>query len=157
MDALSYIFGCGHASASDKDVMEVASFFCLNMEKDNFKILIVEDEEISRNLYRLWLKDYNLSFCDSEESMYDKLSRNNFQLIIMDIGLPNSKDGLTLIKELKCSEKFSKIPIICATSYHTQELKATTINAGADEYLGKPIPKNILINIISKFQHLLPI
>ena len=93
MDALSYIFGCGHASASDKDVMEVASFFCLNMEKDNFKILIVEDEEISRNLYRLWLKDYNLSFCDSEESMYDKLSRNNFQLIIMDIGLPNSKDG----------------------------------------------------------------
>ena len=101
------------------------------------------------------LKNFNLTFCDSDETMYKKLAEENFQLIIMDIGLPNSKDGLTLIKELKRSEKFSKIPLICATSYDTQELKDKTINAGADEYLVKPIPKNILINIISKFQPLL--
>ena len=95
------------------------------MDKENsFKILIVENEEISRNLYRLWLKNYNISFCDSDKTMYKKLSEDNFQLIIMDIGLPNSKDGLTLIKELKVSNDFLKIPIVCITSYDSLDQKA---------------------------------
>ena len=122
------------------------------IEENSFKILIVEDEEISRNLYRLWLKNYNLSFCDSEKLMYDKLYDDNFQLIIMDIGLPHSKDGLVLIKELKSSEKFFKIPIICATSYDSPEQKGNALNAGADVYLTKPVPRNILIDTITKFK-----
>ena len=123
MDALSYVFVCGHTSALCKDVMEVASFFILykrvlkiwkfvTIEEKCFKILIVEDEEISRNLYRMWLKNYDLSFCDSEKSMYDKLSDKIFGLIIMDIGLPSSKDGLSLIKELKVNKDFLKIPTV---------------------------------------------
>ncbi|MCL5030903.1 MAG: response regulator [Bacteroidetes bacterium] len=126
------------------------------MEEKCFKILIVEDEEISRNLYRLWLKNYDLSFCDSEKSMYDTLSDKIFELIIMDIGLPGSKDGLSLIKELKSNKDFLKIPIACVTSYDSPEQKGNVLNAGADAYLAKPIPKNILINVISKFQPLLP-
>ena len=77
----------------------------------------MEDEEISQILYKLWLKNYNHSFCDSEKSIYDKLSDDNFQLIIMDIGLPGSKDGLSLIKELKANKDFLRTPIACFTSY----------------------------------------
>ncbi len=152
MDALSYVFCCGHASASYKDVTEVASFFCLMMAEDSFKILIVEDDEISRNIYRLFLKNFDLTFCDSDENMYKELSKENFQLIIMDIGLPNSKDGLTLIKELKSSEKYFKMPIICATSYDTAEQKINALNAGADAYLSKPVTKEILVEAIAKLQ-----
>ena len=121
------------------------------MEEKCFKILIVEDEEISRNLYRMWLKNYDLSFCDSEKSMYDTLSDKIFELIIMDIGLPGSKDGLSLIKELKSDKNFFKIPIVCATSYDSPEQKGNAITAGADVYLTKPILKDILIDIISKY------
>ncbi len=122
------------------------------MEEKSLKILIVEDEEISRNLYGLWLKNYNLSFSDSEKSMYDKLSNNNFQLIIMDIGLPGSKDGLSLIKELKVNKDFLKIPIVCITSYDSNDQRTNVLNAGADVYLVKPVSRNILIDIITKFQ-----
>ncbi len=122
------------------------------MEEKCFKILIVEDEEIRRNLYRLWLKNYNISLCDSEKSMYDKLSNNSFQLIIMDIGLPGSKDGLSLIKELKVNKDFLKIPIVCITSYDSNDQRANVLNAGADVYLVKPVSRNILIDIITKFQ-----
>ncbi len=121
------------------------------MEEKSLKILIVEDEEISRNLYKLWLKNYDLSFSDSEKSMYDKLSNNNFQLIIMDIGLPGSKDGLSLIKELKANKDFLKIPIACITSYDSFDQRANVLNAGADVYLVKPVSRNILIDIITKF------
>ncbi len=87
----------------------------MNKEK-SYKILIVEDDEISRNIYRLFLRGYELFFCNSGETMYEKLAEENYRLIIMDIGLPNSKDGLTLIKELKNNTKYCSIPIICVTS-----------------------------------------
>jgi len=122
------------------------------IEEKKFKILIVEDEEISRNVYQLMLKNYNLSFCDSDKSMYNELAEGDYQLIIMDIGLPNSKDGLTLIKELKSSEKYFKMPIICATSYDTPEQKTNVLNSGTDLYLVKPVSRNILIDTIFKFQ-----
>ena len=70
----------------------------------------------------------------------------------MNIDLPNSKDGLTLIKELKSSGRFFEIPIICATSYDTPEQKTNVLNAGADVYLIKPVGRNILIDTIFKFQ-----
>lgn len=50
------------------------------MEEKNLKILKVEDEEISRNLYRLWLKNYNISLCDSDKSRYKELSEDNFSI-----------------------------------------------------------------------------
>lgn len=121
------------------------------MEKENnFKILIVEDDEISRSIYRLMLKNYDLYFCDSDGTMYKKLSEDNYQVIIMDIGLPNSKDGLVLIKELKSNEKFFRIPIICATSYDTAEQEVNALNAGADAYLSKPVERGILVEAVTK-------
>ncbi len=129
-----------------KDILKVFMY-----RENSFKILIVEDDEIAQSIYQLMLKNYNLSFCNSDKTMYKKLSEDHFQLIIMDIGLPNSKDGLTLIKELKNSEKYLRIPIICATTYDTYDLKAKAINAGADVYLVKPILKNILLNAIAKY------
>ncbi|MHB1687075.1 MAG: response regulator [Ignavibacteriaceae bacterium] len=121
------------------------------IERKSFKILIVEDEEISQNLYRLMLKDYAVSFCDSDKSMYNKLSDDNYELIIMDIGLPCSKDGLVLIKELKDNKIFFKIPIICITSYVSYDQEANAIKAGADAYITKPISKNVLITTIEYF------
>ncbi len=122
------------------------------MAEDNFKILIVEDDEISRSIYRLFLKNFNVSFCESDKTMYQKLAEDIFRFIIMDIGLPNSKDGLTLMKELKSSEKYFKIPIICATSYDSHELRDNATKAGADVYFAKPILRDILVEAIAKFQ-----
>ena len=122
------------------------------MEEKRLKILIVQDKEISRNLYKLSLKNYSLSFCNSEKTIYTKLSMNNFQLIIIDIRRPGSKDSLSLIKELRANKDFLKIPIICITSFDSNDQKANVLNAGADIYLLKPVSRNILIGIIAKFQ-----
>ncbi len=123
------------------------------MEEKKFKILIVEDDEISRTLYKHILKNYDLSYCDSDKSMYNKLAEDKYQLIIMDIGLANSKDGLELIKELKSDKNFQGIPIICATSYDFFDQKTNALKAGADEYLSKPISKNLLISTIEKYSN----
>ena len=123
------------------------------MDKENsFKILVVEDDEISRSIYQLFLKNFDLTFCDSDKTMYERLAEDNFQLIIMDIGLPNSKDGLTLINELKSCEKYFKTPVICSTSYDTAEQKINALKAGADVYLAKPVSKEMLTNVIIKLQ-----
>jgi len=121
------------------------------MKDENIKnILIVEDEKDSINIIGRMLKDYNLTFCDSEISLYLELSKKSFDIIIMDIGLPGSKNGLELIKELTTSTEYSSIPIICVTSHNYSSQKNIAMEAGAFAYITKPISKSIVMEMVNK-------
>ncbi len=111
-------------------------------------ILVVEDMGQSIFIFKNFLKDHSLKFCESEKTLYENLGKYNFDLIIMDIGLPGSKSGLELIKELKNSETYKKIPIICITVHSFY--KDDAINAGADIFLVKPFTKSELNLAIDK-------
>jgi len=100
----------------------------------NKKILIVEDEEESQKIFRRMLVGYDLSFCVSEMTLMEKLRESEYGVILMDIGLAGSKDGLMLIRELKSTPKYSSIPIISVTS----------------RVYSKPISKTLLIETIEK-------
>ena len=115
-----------------------------------YKILLVEDDNDSIKIFQRMLNEYQLDFCESEISLYNKLSENNYDLILMDIGLAGSKDGIQLIDQLKKDKKYSSIPIVCITSraYPAQETLA--MNAGADAYVTKPVNKTKLISIINR-------
>lgn len=118
--------------------------------KMNFKILIVEDEDESQKVFRRMLNDYNIHFCISEKTMYEQLVKTNYNLILMDIGLAGSKDGLEIIKDLKTNQLYNGIPIICITSHVYNQQKIDALNAGADQYITKPLSKTLLIQTIEK-------
>lgn len=121
----------------------------MDIEK-KYNLLIVEDEEVSQKIFEKMLQGYNLSFCDSGMAMYNKLSDENYNLILMDIGLLGSKDGLEIIKELKSNNSFGALPVICITSHAYSVQENNALKAGADAYLTKPLSKNILIETIEK-------
>lgn len=116
------------------------------------RILIVEDEKDEHVILRKMLKDYDLTFSDSEKTMYEKLGGNDFDLIIMDIGLRGSKNGIHLIKELKSGDTYSKIPILCLTSYVYGMEEEAVKNAGGEAFLAKPVIKNQLIAKVEIFR-----
>lgn len=115
-------------------------------------ILIVEDEKDEHVILGKILKDNNLTFSDSEKTMYEKLTQNCFDLIIMDVGLKDSKSGIELIKELKSNDAYSRIPILCLTSYvyHSEEDKV--MDAGANAFLAKPVIKKQLLAQVEAFR-----
>ncbi len=112
-------------------------------------ILIVEDLQESKKIFGIFLKKHNCNYCDSGNTLYENLSKQEFDLIIMDIGLPGAKNGIELIKELKSSKSYSTIPIICISVQMIGEDEA--MNAGAESFLLKPFTKSQLISAVEKF------
>lgn len=123
------------------------------MNKDNKekkpKILIVEDELESQKYFELILKKkFEVDFCDSKKSMYNLLSKNDYDVIVMDISLKDGTNGVDLIRELKRSTSNINIPIICLSAHAFGENRMNAWDAGADIYLTKPIKGQILINAL---------
>jgi DNA-binding response OmpR family regulator len=115
------------------------------------RILIVEDELESQKYFELILKKkFEIDLCDTKKSMYSLLSKQVYNVIIMDIALKDDTNGVDLIKELKKSTSNINIPIICLSAHSFGEEKIKAEDAGADIYLIKPIKGQILINALEE-------
>ena len=68
----------------------------------------------------------------------------------MDIAIKGSKDGLQITEELKNSEQYKNIPIICLSEHVLDRDKKRAYEAGADVFLEKPVKNDKLLNTIKK-------
>ncbi|MFO7525292.1 MAG: response regulator [Ignavibacteriaceae bacterium] len=108
-------------------------------------MLIVEDDDLSQNLMRrVFRADFDVSICDSSEEYYEKYSRSIFDIIIMDVSLKGTKNGLELTKEIKSDPSYSGTPIICLTAHAQTMMRQTAIESGTDYFITKPISNKIL-------------
>jgi CheY-like chemotaxis protein len=116
------------------------------------KILIVEDDNDTQKFLKLFLgKKFEIEVCNSDITFYESIKNTKFDLIIMDISIKGSKNGLQLTKELKNSENFKYIPIICLTAHIFDADRKNAYLAGADLFLGKPISNDLLLQTIESF------
>ncbi len=109
------------------------------------KMLIVEDDDLSQNLMRrVFRSDFDVSICDSSEEYYEKFSHRIFDIIIMDVSIKGTKNGLELTKEIKSVPSYSGTPIICLTAHAQTSMRRTAIESGSDYFITKPITNKIL-------------
>lgn len=109
------------------------------------KMLIVEDDDLSQSvLRRLFRDEFEIDFCESAEEYYNNFSNVCYNVIIMDISLKGSKNGLELIKEIKSSPSYIETPILCLTAHAQTRMRQTAIESGSDLFITKPVPNNIL-------------
>ncbi|HSW56650.1 MAG TPA: response regulator [Ignavibacteriaceae bacterium] len=125
------------------------------MNKDKLetkpKILIVEDELENQKYFELVLKKkFEVDLCDTRKSMYNLLSKKDYDVIVMDISLKGGTNGVDLIIELKRSTSNINIPIICLSAHAFGEDRLKAEDAGADVYLNKPIKSQTLINALNE-------
>jgi DNA-binding response OmpR family regulator len=113
------------------------------------KIFIVEDDKDTQIFLKFFLgKKYELEFCDSADEFFESIKRSNCNLIIVDIRIKGSQDGLQITRQLKSSMDFSGIPVLCLTANVLDENKEKAFIAGADYFLTKPVENGILLNTI---------
>lgn len=100
-------------------------------------ILVVEDEiKISRFIKKgLEMEHYTVDVAYDGPSALEKAEINNYDLIIMDIMLPQM-DGIEVTKKLR--DMKVETPIIMLTARDTVEDRVKGLDAGADDYLIKP-------------------
>lgn len=101
------------------------------------KILIIEDDPAIRTGLResLTSEGYTVSEADTGNSGFDIASKNNFDLIVLDLILPG-KDGIEICKDLRSDGV--KTPIIMVTSRKEEIDKILGLEIGADDYVTKP-------------------
>ena len=110
------------------------------------KILVVDDEELIRNVIKEYLNQegYNVDEASDGEIAVNKALNNKYDLIIMDIMMPN-KDGFSAVKEIK--EK-KNIPFIMLSARGEEYDKLTGFDLGIDDYMTKPFsPKELVARI----------
>ncbi len=119
---------------------------------ENYQILIVEDEDVTRfNLRNLFeAEGYQVFEAIDGESMATMLNQQAINLVIMDINLPG-KNGLLLGRELASNKNLG---LIFLTGRDSDIDKILGLEIGADDYLTKPFnPRELTIrarNILNR-------
>lgn len=108
------------------------------------KILLIEDEEILRNVIikRLKVENFRVDDCANGEEALKFLQTSSYDLVISDIMMP-IMDGITFIQEVRQSG--NTIPILLLTARGSVESKVLGLNVGADDYIVKPFEFEELI------------
>lgn len=110
------------------------------------KILVVDDEELIRNVIReyLLLEDFIVDEANDGVQAVNKVTENNYDLIIMDIMMPH-KDGYQACKEIK---EIKDIPFIFLSARSDEYDKLLGFDLGVDDYVTKPFsPKELVARV----------
>jgi len=119
-------------------------------ELSNKNILIVDDD--SRNIFTLTSTLESMdaevfSAFNGKEALEVLDTEDRIDLILMDIMMP-VMDGLAAIKNIKADSRFKDIPIIAITAKTMPEDKKNCLDAGANDYLPKPLEQSALVSMM---------
>lgn len=111
------------------------------------KILIVDDEELIRDVIKEYLANENYAYVEAkngEEAIDCVKFNDDIDLVIMDVMMPKL-DGFSACKEIK---KIKDIPIIVLSARSEEFDKLIGFDLGIDDYVTKPFsPKELLARI----------
>ena len=115
------------------------------------KILIVDDEEMIRNVLREYVEFEGNEADEAADGMeaVKKCRENDYDLILMDVMMPKL-DGFSAVKEIR---KEKDIPVIMLSARGEEYDKLFAFEIGVDDYVTKPFsPKEVMarINAVTK-------
>lgn len=117
---------------------------------NNNKILIVDDDP--RNIFALKLtlkaRGYQTETANSAEEAISILKKDgHIAVVLMDMMMPDT-DGYKAISIIRGDQQISHIPVIAVTAQAMQEDRQKCLDAGANDYIKKPIDVDQLIKAI---------
>lgn len=117
------------------------------------KILLFEDERniAETLLYALKTEGFDPSHVTTGEAGLKSLSNEDFQLVILDIGLPDMS-GFDVCQRIR---KFSAVPIFFLTARNSEIDKILGLEIGADDYITKPFsPREVTTRVKAIFRRI---
>lgn len=109
-----------------------------NEIKKRHRILIVDDQELNRDILETILEDeYELCFAENGKEALECMQQDvdNLSLVMLDLIMP-VMNGFEVLEEMHKDEDLKKLPVIVLTSEKDAELKA--LELGAVDFITKP-------------------
>jgi len=134
------------ASASEEKPAGLDADDTLNIEFANnypLKILLVEDDSVNQQLFLTLLKNlgYQIDLADDDVEAESLLCANVYECVLMDVQLPG-KSGLDIISRARAGGYLAENKdafMVALTAFARPEDRQKCLDAGADEYLSKPV------------------
>lgn len=120
------------------------------MDNSKYRVLLVDDEEdilefLSYNLLR---EGFEVSTANNGIRAIEQAKEEQPHLIIMDVMMPKM-DGITAVEEIRKIPELDNTLIIFLTARSEDYSQIAGFEAGADDYVSKPIKPKILISRIT--------
>jgi len=110
----------------------------------NGRILVVDDDDVIRSMLKLYLEaDYDVVCADNSIEGFRLAQFETFDLFLLDIQMPIF-DGQDLCESLQENPETKDIPIIFITALTTTEDQVKCFQAGASDYVCKPLIEEIV-------------
>jgi CheY-like chemotaxis protein len=114
------------------------------------KILLVDDD--TRNVFALSqiLSDHGMEIIKAENGIFalEALeAHSDIDLVLMDIMMPEM-DGYETMRQIRSQKKFLNLPLIALTAKAMNNDKQKCIDAGANDYIAKPIDVERLLSLM---------
>lgn len=105
-------------------------------------ILIVDDREFDRILYKEYLGEGKFDFLETDdgEQVLPTLQKTIPELILLDWQMPRM-GGLDTLKLLKRDEKYAEIPVIIITGLQDERVLEEAFNFGGVDFINKPVTR----------------
>ncbi|ATD07021.1 response regulator transcription factor [Pseudoalteromonas piscicida] len=110
-------------------------------------ILVVDDDLVSRELIVECLKIYEFEQIvagDSVAMAYDCLAKNRFDIVLMDIGLPDGS-GVEVLTSIRAKHSAISLPVVMISGDDETNNVVKCLELGANDFVAKPINIQVLM------------
>ncbi len=112
-------------------------------------VLIVDNDEASRDIIRLFLKNIcNVDSAKSGEEAIKLAKAKSYKLIFMDINLGKGLSGIETTQKIKKLTAYKNTPIVALTAFAMSGEKEEFLRKGCTHYLSKPFMKKDLLKLL---------
>ncbi|MFA6260250.1 MAG: response regulator transcription factor [Bacteroidia bacterium] len=117
---------------------------------ESYKILVVDDEDdiLEFIQYNLKKEGYEVYLAHNGQEALQQAGKIKPDLILLDVMMP-VLDGIETCKQIKSDPALSKIFVVFLTARSEEYSELAGFNAGADDYIAKPIKPRVLISRIN--------
>ena len=117
-------------------------------------VLIVDDSPTIRGFAKIFLRSLNVNIAEAEEGTQalELVRQSPPAVAIVDVNMPGM-DGLTFTRELRADPRpdVQRVPVILLTGDRSEETRAHGREAGASDFLEKPIKGAELTAMVKRF------
>ncbi|MGE5326070.1 MAG: response regulator [Deltaproteobacteria bacterium] len=113
-------------------------------------ILIVDDDRFFTKVFKIILtgEAYAVNCAASLGEARELLRQTRFDAIVSDLRMADRDDGIALLQELRAEN--NSTPFIMLTGFGEVENYMVAMNAGATEYLNKPVQAEELLSVLER-------
>ncbi len=116
------------------------------MANESGRLLVVDDDENNRDMLsrRLQRKGYKVATAVDGEHALGVIAEGEFDLILLDVMMPNL-NGFETLKILRETMSATDLPVIMATAKDQSEDIVQALQAGANDYVTKPLDLAVVV------------